>query len=56
MRLLAAFLGLTSALFFEMTEKETKCFIEELPDDTIVHGKYRTQVRFLKRQNLAVFR
>ena len=45
MRLLAAFLGLTSALFFEMTEKETKCFIEELPDDTIVHGKYRTQVK-----------
>jgi len=45
MRLLAALLGLTSALFFEMSEKETKCFIEELPDDTIVHGKYRTQVK-----------
>ena len=49
MRLLAAFLGLTSALFFEMTEKETKCFIEELPDDTIVHGKYRTQVNFFRK-------
>ena len=35
----------TNALFFEMSEKETKCFIEELPDDTIVHGKYRTQVK-----------
>jgi len=34
-----------NGLFFEMTEKETKCFIEELPDDTIVHGKYRTQVK-----------
>ena len=28
-----------------MTEKETKCFIEELPNDTILHGKYTTQLK-----------
>ena len=36
-------LSVVSGLFFEMGEKETKCFIEELPNDTIVHGKYSTQ-------------
>lgn len=35
---------LTSALYFEMGEKEKKCFIEEVPDDTMVTGKYRAQL------------
>ena len=38
-------ISICNGLFFEMTEKETKCFIEELPNDTILHGKYTTQLK-----------
>ena len=34
----------SAALFFEMSEKETKCFIEELPEETMVVGKYKTEL------------
>ena len=44
MKVVWTLLGLSSALFFEMSEKDTKCFIEELPEETIVIGKYRTQL------------
>ena len=29
-----------SGLYFHIAETEKKCFIEEIPDDTIVVGKY----------------
>ncbi|CBY24673.1 unnamed protein product [Oikopleura dioica] len=35
---------LASSLFFEMGEKETKCFVEEIPEETMVVGKYNTQL------------
>lgn len=31
-----------SALYFHMSETERKCFIEELPDQTMVTGKVKT--------------
>ena len=33
-----------SALYFEISERDKKCFIEELPDDTQMIGKYLVQV------------
>lgn len=32
------------ALYFHIGETEKKCFIEEIPDETMVIGKYRTQL------------
>ncbi|XP_002166862.1 transmembrane emp24 domain-containing protein 9 isoform X1 [Hydra vulgaris] len=32
------------ALYFHMGETEKKCFIEEIPDETMITGKYRTQL------------
>ncbi|XP_039262460.1 transmembrane emp24 domain-containing protein 4-like [Styela clava] len=32
------------ALYFHVGEKEKKCFIEELPEDTMVTGKYKSQL------------
>jgi len=31
-------------LYFEITDKDKKCFIEELPDDTQMIGKYLVQI------------
>lgn len=33
-----------SALYFHMGETEKKCFLEEIPDETMVTGKYKTQL------------
>lgn len=33
-----------SSLYFHMGETEKKCFIEEIPDETMITGKYRTQL------------
>jgi len=44
---LLSFLYLQStvqSLYFHIGEKEKKCFIEELPEDTLVTGKYRAQL------------
>ncbi len=32
--------GLSSGLYFHIAETERKCFIEEIPDETMVTGKY----------------
>lgn len=41
----------TTALYFHIGETERKCFIEEIPDETTVLGKFevarRTNVPFL---------
>lgn len=47
MRLFLIFATITvslEALYFQMGEKEKKCFIEEVPEDTIVTGKYKAQL------------
>ena len=44
MRVVGLLICQVSALFFEMSEKETKCFIEELPEETMVVGKYKTEL------------
>lgn len=37
-------LSISHALYFHMGETEKKCFIEEIPDETMITGKYRTQL------------
>ncbi|KAI0211856.1 Transmembrane emp24 domain-containing protein eca [Lamellibrachia satsuma] len=39
-----------SGLYFHIAETEKKCFIEEIPDDTIVVGHYKVEI-FDKAQN-----
>ena len=34
-----AFLSLVNGLYFHIGETERKCFIEEIPDDTMVTGE-----------------
>ncbi|KAJ8254976.1 hypothetical protein GJAV_G00199510 [Gymnothorax javanicus] len=36
--------SLTSALYFHIGETEKKCFIEEIPDETMITGNYHTQL------------
>jgi p24 family protein alpha len=47
---LSSLLSFSSALYFHIKETETKCFIEEVPDQTLVVGKYRVEI-FDKSQN-----
>lgn len=35
---------MTSALFFHLGETEKKCFIEDIPDDTMVEGIYKVEM------------
>ena len=37
---LMAFFPFSNALYFHIAETERKCFIEEIPDETMVVGKY----------------
>ncbi|CAI5453243.1 unnamed protein product [Caenorhabditis angaria] len=41
--LLAVF-AVTEALYFHIAETEKKCFIEEIPDETMVTGNYKVQL------------
>jgi hypothetical protein len=38
------FITISSSLFFHISETERKCFIEEIPDDTLVIGKYKVEL------------
>jgi len=40
---LVSLLQLTNALYFHIGETEKKCFIEEIPDETMVVGNYKVQ-------------
>lgn len=51
---LAVLINFASALYFEINERDKKCFIEELPDDTQMIGKYLVQV-FDKNDKVAFF-
>jgi len=42
--LLVLHLYLVSGLYFHIGETEKKCFIEDIPDDTIVVGKYKVEI------------
>ncbi len=35
---------LSTSLFFHISETEKKCFIEEIPDETLVIGKYKVEL------------
>jgi hypothetical protein len=37
-------LASNSALYFHIAETEKKCFIEEIPDETMVMGRYKVQL------------
>jgi len=41
---LLALLPLSSGLYFHIGETERKCFIEEIPDETMVTGNYKVQL------------
>ena len=36
--------SLTHSLYFHIGETERKCFIEEIPDETLVIGKYKVEL------------
>jgi len=42
--LVALCLPLASPLYFHIAETERKCFIEEIPDETMVTGNYKVQL------------
>lgn len=41
--LLNIYNSFVSALYFHIGETEKKCFIEEIPDETMIIGKYEKQ-------------
>ncbi|CAB1413381.1 unnamed protein product [Pleuronectes platessa] len=48
--LLHVFSGVVSSLYFHIGETEKKCFIEEIPDETMIIGNYRTQLYDKQRE------
>ena len=45
-------LPITSGLYFHIAETERKCFIEEIPDETMVTGKLSQVYRKKLKQKL----
>ncbi|GIX99566.1 transmembrane emp24 domain-containing protein eca [Caerostris extrusa] len=41
---LLSYLAVSSALYFHISETERKCFIEEIPDETLVVGNYKCEL------------
>jgi hypothetical protein len=39
-----SFLSTAFGLYFHISESEKKCFIEDIPDDTMVVGKYKVEI------------
>uniref|UniRef100_A0AAQ4PPQ0 GOLD domain-containing protein n=1 Tax=Gasterosteus aculeatus aculeatus TaxID=481459 RepID=A0AAQ4PPQ0_GASAC len=48
--LLNVFYSVVSSLYFHIGETEKKCFIEEIPDETMIIGNYRTQLYDKQRE------
>ncbi|XP_004552100.4 transmembrane emp24 domain-containing protein 9 [Maylandia zebra] len=48
--LLNVLCSFVSALYFHIGETEKKCFIEEIPDETMIIGNYRTQLYDKQRE------
>nr|XP_042913829.1 transmembrane emp24 domain-containing protein eca-like [Parasteatoda tepidariorum] len=42
--LLILYLSVASGLYFHISETERKCFIEEIPDETLVVGNYKCEL------------
>lgn len=42
--LLLQLISRTDSLYFHIAETERKCFIEEIPDETLVIGKYKVEL------------
>lgn len=42
--LIFALIGCSTGLYFHIAETERKCFIEEIPDETMVIGNYKVQL------------
>ncbi len=42
--ILIQFILITNALYFHIRETDRKCFIEEIPDQTLVIGKYKVEL------------
>ncbi|KFM70239.1 Transmembrane emp24 domain-containing protein eca, partial [Stegodyphus mimosarum] len=42
--LFVIYISQTSALYFHISETERKCFIEEIPDETLVVGNYKCEL------------
>lgn len=47
--LLASFVILAPAMYFDLGEQEEKCLIEEIPEDTLVTGQWRFNI-YIKEQ------
>ncbi|XP_028271740.1 transmembrane emp24 domain-containing protein 9-like [Parambassis ranga] len=48
--LLNIFCSFVSSLYFHIGETEKKCFIEEIPDETMIIGNYRMQLYDKRRE------
>ena len=44
-------LPLSNGLYFHIAETERKCFIEEIPDETMVTGKINTLKKYPVKKN-----
>ena len=44
---LAALISLSEALYFHIAETERKCFIEEIPEETMVQGEISSWIKYL---------
>lgn len=42
--LLIIYFSISSGLYFHIAETEKKCFVEEIPDETLVTGNYKIQL------------
>lgn len=49
-----------SSIYFHMWETDLKCFIEEVPDETMISGKYKVELyddkteQFIQKQNIGM--
>jgi len=48
--ILLSFVCLSSGLYFHIGETEKKCFIEDIPDDTMVVGKALGDLKCIQLQ------
>lgn len=58
--LLASLISICSGLYFHIAETERKCFIEEIPDETTVIGKFKflflnTLIWFILIMQMCIF-
>ena len=44
---LAALISLSEALYFHIAETERKCFIEEIPEETMVQGEISSRIKYV---------